>query len=88
MRIVTSKNYVPLLWLATAAICSMVIPRSRLRGTMLQIRTRDDGYYRICGVPRKTLLLVRASAEQLMVTQAVTLDPEEIVRRLDLKLQP
>ncbi|MFL5613535.1 MAG: carboxypeptidase-like regulatory domain-containing protein [Gemmatimonadaceae bacterium] len=53
-----------------------------------EIRTRDDGYYRICGVPRKTLLLVRASAEQLMVTRAVTLEPEEIVRRLDLKLQP
>jgi hypothetical protein len=53
-----------------------------------EIRTRDDGYYRICGVPRSTLLLVRASAEELMVTQAVTFDAQEIVRRLDLKLQP
>jgi len=53
-----------------------------------ETRTRDDGYYRICGVPRGKLLLVRASAERYMVTQTLTLGREELVRPLDLKLQP
>jgi hypothetical protein len=52
------------------------------------VRTRDDGFYRICGVPREKLLLVRASAESYMVTQTVTLAAQELVRPLDLKLLP
>ena len=52
------------------------------------VRSRDDGYYRICGVPRGKLVLVRASAESYMVTQTLTLGNEELVRRVDLKLQP
>ena len=53
-----------------------------------EARSRDDGYYRICGVPRGKLVLVRASVESYMTTQTVTLGSEELVRRLDLKLQP
>jgi len=53
-----------------------------------EARSRDDGYYRICGVPRGKLVLVRASAESYMVTQALTLNGEELVRQLDLKLKP
>lgn len=50
--------------------------------------SRTDGYYRLCGVPQNILVLVRASAENYMVTTTVTLAPGEIVRPLDLKLQP
>src|SRR5690242_1791572 len=53
-----------------------------------EARSRDDGYYRICGVPRGKLVLVRASAESYMVTQTLTLDAEELVRQLDLRLRP
>ena len=53
-----------------------------------ETRTRDDGYYRICGVPRGKLILVRASAESYMVTQTLRLENEELVKQLDLKLRP
>ena len=53
-----------------------------------EVRSRDDGYYRICGVPRGKLVLVRASAESYMVTRALTLGGQDIVKPLDLKLQP
>ena len=57
-------------------------------GGALEARSRDDGYYRICGVPRGKLVLVRASAETYMVTQTLTFDGQELVKPLDLKLQP
>lgn len=57
-------------------------------GGEAEARSTDDGYYRICGVPREQLLLIRASAEQLMVTRPLTLEKGELVRRVDLKLQP
>ena len=67
------------------------MPRVRITvewpGGDLEARSRNDGYYRICGVPRDKLLLVRASAESYMVTETVTLTSEELVRQLDLKLQ-
>ena len=53
-----------------------------------EVRSRGDGYYRLCGVPRGMLLLVRASANGYMVTQSLTLAPTEIVRPLDLELKP
>ena len=53
-----------------------------------EAESRNDGYYRICGVPRGKLVLVRASAERYMVTQTLTLGSDEVVRKLDLKLQP
>lgn len=69
-------------------------PMPRVRVTVewpggdAEVRSRDDGYYRICGVPRDKLLLVRASADSYMVTQPVTLGGQELVRQLDLKLLP
>ena len=57
-------------------------------GGDLETRTRDDGYYRICGLPRGKLILVRASVESYMVTQTLTIDREELVKQLDLKLRP
>jgi len=54
----------------------------------LETRTRNDGYYRLCGIPRGKLILVRASAESYMVTQTLTLGGEELVRQVDLKMQP
>ena len=69
-------------------------PMPRVRVTLewpggdAEARSRDDGYYRICGVPRGKLVLVRASAERYMVTQTLTLGSKELVRRVDLKLQP
>ena len=69
-------------------------PMPRVRVTLewpggdAEARSRDDGYYRICGVPRGKLVLVRASADSYMVTQTLTLGSEELVRRVDLKLQP
>ena len=53
-----------------------------------EAESRNDGYYRICGVPRGKLILVRASADSYMVTQTLTLEKEELVRQLDLKLRP
>jgi hypothetical protein len=68
------------------------MPRVRVTaewpGGDAEARTRADGYYRLCGIPRGKLVLVRASAEQYMVTQALTLDARELVKPLDLKLQP
>jgi hypothetical protein len=52
------------------------------------METREDGYFRFCNVPQDKLILVRASYEKLMVTTTVTLAPNEIVRPLELKLQP
>ena len=49
--------------------------------------TRNDGYFRFCGVPREKLVLVRASRDTLMATTTLTLAPNEIVRSLDLRLQ-
>jgi hypothetical protein len=57
-------------------------------GGEAEAETRNDGYYRACGVARGKLILVRASAERYMVTQTVTLEKDEVVRKLDLKLQP
>ena len=54
----------------------------------LEARSRDDGYFRICGIPRGKLVLVRASIETYMATQALTLGRDELVKQLDLKLQP
>jgi len=54
----------------------------------LETRTRNDGYYRLCGIPRGKLILVRASAETYLVTQPLTLGGQELVKPLDLKLQP
>ena len=50
--------------------------------------TREDGYFRFCNVPVSKLILVRASHENLMVTTTVTLAANEIVRPMELKLQP
>jgi hypothetical protein len=52
------------------------------------MESRDDGYFRFCGVPIGKLILVRASRDRLMVTTTVTLAPGEIVRPLELRLQP
>jgi hypothetical protein len=68
------------------------MPRVRVTaewpGGDAEVRSRDDGYYRLCGIPRGKLVLVRASAEGYMVTQTLTLDGQEIVKPLDLKLRP
>jgi hypothetical protein len=70
------------------------IPAQRVRVTVEWLGgegtavTRDDGYYRICNVPTKKLLLVRASRENLMSTLSVTLKAGELVRPLDIHLQP
>lgn len=53
-----------------------------------EARSRSDGYYRICDVPWEKLLLVKASADGFMTTTTLTLAPEELVRPLNLKLQP
>jgi hypothetical protein len=50
--------------------------------------SREDGYYRICQVPTGKLLLVHASRDTLMSTLGITLRPGEVVRQMDLKLQP
>ena len=52
-----------------------------------ELDTRADGYFRICGVPRGKLVLVRASRDNLMVTATVTLGADEIVHPLTLRLQ-
>ena len=52
------------------------------------MESRDDGYFRFCGVPTGKLILVKASHDRLMVTTTVTLAPNEIVRPLELRLQP
>lgn len=57
-------------------------------GGELETRSRNDGYYRICGVPRGKLLLVRASAGSYLVTKALTLGGQELVKELDLRLLP
>jgi hypothetical protein len=52
------------------------------------METRDDGYFRFCGVPTGKLILVRASRADLMATTTLTIDPEEIARGLEVHLQP
>ena len=52
------------------------------------MESRDDGYFRFCGVPTGKLVLVRASAGKLMATTTVTIPAGDIVQRLDLRLQP
>jgi len=52
------------------------------------VESRDDGYFRFCGVPTGKLILVRASRDKLMVTTTITIAPNEIVRPLELRLQP
>ena len=52
------------------------------------MESRDDGYFRFCGVPTGKLVLIRASAGKLMATTTVTIPAGEIVQRLDLRLQP
>lgn len=76
----------------TLGVNDSPMPRVRVTvewpGGDAEVRSRDDGYYRICGMPRGQLVLVRASAESYMVTQTLTLGNEELVRQVDLKLQP
>ena len=76
----------------TVAAANSPVPPAKLTvewdGGSRKTVNRQDGYFRICGVPRGTLLLVRASADGLMATKTVTLEPDEIVRRLDLQLTP
>jgi hypothetical protein len=50
--------------------------------------TRDDGWFRICGVPTRTLLLVRASRGSELATYTLTLDAAEIVHPLTLRMTP
>jgi hypothetical protein len=52
------------------------------------MESRDDGYFRFCGVPTGKLILVRASVGKLMATTTVTIPGGDIVQRLDLRLQP
>ena len=52
------------------------------------METRDDGYFRFCGVPTGKLILVRASRDDLMATTTLTIDPKEIARGLEMHLQP
>ena len=48
--------------------------------------TREDGSYRICGVPTGTLLMIKASRDNALATTTLTLDPSEIVHAVDLHL--
>jgi hypothetical protein len=50
--------------------------------------TRDDGWFRICGVPTGTLLLVKASHGSELATSALTPDAAEIVHPLALRMTP
>lgn len=50
--------------------------------------TRDDGWFRICGVPTGTLLLVKASHGSELATSTLTLDAAEIVHPLTLRMSP
>jgi hypothetical protein len=57
-------------------------------GDAAKATSRNDGYFRICGVPREQLLLVRASREKAMATTTLTLAADEVVRVLDLTMKP
>jgi len=57
-------------------------------GDAAKASSRNDGYFRVCGVPREQLLLVRASREKSMATTTLTLAPDEVVRVLDLTMKP
>jgi hypothetical protein len=48
--------------------------------------TRDDGWFRICGVPTNALLLIKASAANELATSALTLEPKELVHVLTLRM--
>jgi hypothetical protein len=71
-----------------AALTFALWDQARTALLATETRSRNDGYYRICGVPRGKLLLVRAPVETYMVTQTLTLDAQGIVRQLDLRLKP
>jgi len=75
----------------TIAASNGPVARSKLtaewNGGSRETVSRQDGYYRICGVPRGKLLLVRASADELVATKTVTLEADEVVRRLDLSMK-
>lgn len=76
----------------TVAPSNSPVPRAKLtvewHGGSRETVSRQDGYYRICGVPRATSLVVRTSAAGLMVAKTVTLEHDEVVGRLDLQLLP
>ena len=50
--------------------------------------TRGDGWFRICNVPKGTLLLIKASRDRALATTTVTLGPDEIVHPLMLRMTP
>jgi hypothetical protein len=76
----------------TVAATGSPLPRAKLTvewdGGSRETVSRQDGYYRICGVPRGIPLVVRTSADGLMVTKTVTLERDDVVRRVDLPLLP
>jgi hypothetical protein len=51
-----------------------------------QADTREDGSYRLCGVPTGTLLMIKASKDNALATTPLTLDAGEIVHAIDLHL--
>jgi hypothetical protein len=57
-------------------------------GGEVDIESRSDGFYRLCNVPQRKLVLVRASRDSLMVTTTITLESHELARRVDLKMVP
>ena len=52
------------------------------------IDTRGDGYFRVCGLPLGQPLLIRATSKAFQATTTVTLANEEIVKVVQLTLQP
>ena len=50
--------------------------------------TRQDGWFRICGIPTGKLLLIKASQGQSLATTALTIDPGVVVRQLSLHMSP
>jgi hypothetical protein len=50
--------------------------------------SREDGYYRMCNIPTRKLVLIRASRGPEMMTTTLTLTKDEIVRRLELEIRP
>jgi hypothetical protein len=50
--------------------------------------TDDDGWFRICGVPTDTLLLIKAGRDHAIATTSLTLEPSEIVHPLAIRLTP
>lgn len=49
--------------------------------------TRDDGWFRICGVPNGLLLMIKASGDGELATQAITVDAGEVVHPLELRMK-